>query len=145
MARPTTLSAAKMTIWLGNDASPTVFTHPCGLTTHGITFAKETNDVTVPDCDNPDLPAWTERVVRAFSAAVTGSGILAKESLTAWWNFFQLTSSRECRVILEGTGWGKWEGNLFLTAFAVTAELGQKVNVEVTLQSDGELTFTVNP
>lgn len=142
MARPTTLSAAKMTIWLGNDASPAVFTHPCGLTTHGIQFSKETNDVTVPDCDDPDLPAWTERVVRSFAASVSGSGILAKEALSAWWAFFQLTSSRECRVVLDGVGWGRWEGNLFLTNFNVNAELGNKVQVDLTFQSDGELAWT---
>lgn len=145
MAKPTTASAAKMTVWLGNDASPQVYSRPCGLTTNGINFSKETNDVSVPDCDDPDAPAWLERVARSFSAGISGSGVLAKEALSAWQDFFLATEAKDLRVVIDGVGWGRWDGSFHMTTFNVTAELGNKIQVEIALVSDGPVAWTTVP
>lgn len=145
MAKPTTYAASKLYVSLGNGATPTeVFTAPCGLTTRGITFSKETNDTTVPDCDDPDAPSWTERGVRALSAEFSGSGVLAAEAFPAWRAAYELTLSRNARVGLNVPlvqAGGYWMGKFHLTAFGVTGDLGDKVNVNVTMISDGVVTW----
>jgi predicted secreted protein len=142
MAKPTTLSAAKLLIMIGDGAGPEVFTAPCGLTSRGINFSKETNDTNVPDCDDPDAPAWIERVTVSLSASVSGSGVLAKEALGTWKEFFFSTATKNCKVMLDGgTGWGHWLGAFHCTTFNVTGELGDKVQVEVELQNDGEIAW----
>lgn len=142
MARPTTLSAAKLLVMIGDGAEPEVFAAPCGLTSRGINFSKETNDSNVPDCDDPDAPAWIERVTVSLSATVSGSGILAKEALDTWREFFFSTASKTLRIKLDGgIGWGYWQGPFLCTTFNVTGELGDKVQVEVEFQNDGEVTY----
>jgi predicted secreted protein len=142
MAKPTTLSAAKLSIWVGDGASPEVFAAPCGLTTRGINFSKNTNEVSVPDCDDPDAPAWVERVARDLQAGVTGSGVLALEALDTWWNFFKNPDAQNCRIVLDDAAAGRWNGAFQCTGFNVTGSLGDKVQVELTLASDGEVTWT---
>lgn len=144
MAKPTTFSASKLYISMGDGADPEVFTAPCGLTSRGIAFSKETNDITVPDCDSPDDPAWTERGVRTLSAEVSGSGILAAEALPTWWGAYASTESFNVRVGLNAPAadnGGYWAGRMHLTAFGVTGDLGDKVQVSATLINDGELTW----
>jgi predicted secreted protein len=142
MAKPTVLSSSKLLIMIGDGAGSEVFTAPCGLTTRGINFSKETNDTNIPDCDDPDAPAWAGRDVVSLSGSVSGSGILAKEALATWRGFFFSTEPKNCRVMLDGgTGWGYWAGSFHCTTFNVTGELGDKVQVEIELQNDGEVTW----
>lgn len=146
MALPTTLSAAKLSIWIGDNTSPGVYANPCGLTTKGINFTATANDVTVPDCDNPDAAAWVGRVVESLSAGINGSGVLAMESLATWWAFFLDAAPKRCRVVIDdstGTFGGRFEGNFICTTFNVTGNQGEKINVEVAAQSDGAVAFTL--
>jgi len=147
MARPTTFANKDFIILLGDGATPEVFTAPCGLTTKGINFTKDVNDTTVPDCDDPDLAAATERAVVATSASISGDGILAAEALPTWWSFYELNGSRNCQVKLVGVtpNGGQWDGKFILTGFNVTAAIGEKVNVAVEMQSDGVVTFVPTP
>jgi hypothetical protein len=141
MAKPTTFSASKLYISLGNGGSPEVFTVPCGLTTRGITLTKNTNDVTVPDCDDPDAPAWIERAVENLSGEATGSGILAAEALPTWQAAFNSTVSRNVRIGINAppaSNGGYYAGKAHLTSFGVTGDLGDKLQVAVTIVSDGE-------
>jgi len=142
MARPTTYSAKLLLIQLGNGGTPEVFAAPCGLTTRGIQMTKETNDVTVPDCDDPDLPAWTERDVLSLSGEISGSGILAAEAFATWRAAFLSTNAVNCRIRINETGangGGYFYGAFHLTALNITGEIGNKVQVEITLISDGEI------
>lgn len=144
MARPTTYSAKKLLILLGDGGSPETFAAPCGLTTRGINFTKETNDTTVPDCDDPDLPAWTERAVRTLSATVSGSGILAAEAFETWRKAFLSTDPVNARIKVDDTlanGGGYFSGAFHLDQFNVTGEIGNKIQVEISMSSDGEVTW----
>lgn len=145
MAKPTTFPASKLYISLGNGATPTeVFTAPCGLTTRGITLTKNTNDVNVPDCDDPDAPSWVERDVESLSGEASGSGVLAAEALPTWQDAFNSTASRNVRIGISAPAvdnGGYYAGKAHLTSFAVTGELGNKVQVAVTITSDGPWTW----
>ncbi len=142
MAKPTTISAAKLSIWVGNGESPEVFAAPCGLTTRGIKFSADSNSIVVPDCNDPDLPAWIERVVRSLSVTINGSGVLAKEALQTWREWFLSGAPLNVRVVLDGVGWGYFSGSFILSSFEVTGEIGNKVQTTIQADSDGPVTWT---
>lgn len=143
MAKPTTLAGAKVLIMIGDGAGPEVFTAPCGLSTRGINFSKETNDVTVPDCDDPDAAAWVDRLTTSFSSTISGSGLLAKEAVSTWRAFFESSLPKNCRVKLDGgSGWGYWSGAYLLTTFNVGGDRGELATVEIELISTGTVTWT---
>lgn len=147
MAKPTTANASKLSVWLGTDTSPQTFAAPCGLTTRGINFSGSANETQVPDCDDPDAPAWVERVIQSLSAGISGSGVLAKEALDTWEEFFMDAIARDCRVIID---WGagvtrRYDGKFICTGFNISGNLGQKIQVEIALQNDGQVTVSSTP
>lgn len=144
MTKPTTINASKLYISLGDGAATEVFTAPCGLTTRGITFTKNLNDTTVPDCDDPDAPAWIERSVESFTGEVTGSGVLATEAYPTWRTRFLASVSGNVRIglsvpLAQNGGW--WAGKAHISSLAITGDLGEKVQVAVTITSDGVWTW----
>ncbi|BBF93381.1 phage tail tube protein [Blastochloris tepida] len=142
MAKPTTAAATKLIILLGNGASPEVFAAPCGLVSKGISFAAASGETTVPDCDNPDAPAWVERVVQSLSATVTGEGVLAFESLEIWNAWFFSGLAKTCRIKLDlpgAVGGGYFFAPFILSQFQINGQNGQKVQVSVQLQNDGQV------
>ncbi|MFG1276553.1 phage tail tube protein [Xanthobacter autotrophicus] len=141
MAKPTTFRGTSLLIKLGDGATPTeAFDFPCGLTTNGLNRSGETNDVTVPDCDDPDAPAWTEREVSTMSWEASGSGILAAESVEVWDDWFSSGIAKNVQVDVGSVGTGRrYTGRALLTSYNITGERGQKVTVEVTISGDGEL------
>lgn len=144
MARPTTIPFKDFILKIGDGGSPETFNKPCGLNSQGINFTKETNEVTVPDCDDPDLAAATERAVVSTSATIAGEGILAAEFLPDYIEFYNFNGSRNCTVQLANVGslGGTWAGKFILTTFNVTAAQGEKVSVAIEMLSDGVITFT---
>lgn len=147
MAKPTTANATKLSVWLGTDTSPQTFSKPCGFTSRGMNISATANETDVPDCDNPDDPAWVERVVKSLSAGINGSGVLAKEALDAWETFALSGIARDCRVIID---WGggvtrRYDGRFICSNFNITGNDGDKIRIEVALLSDGQVTPTSTP
>lgn len=145
MAKPTTLPFSKLLILIGDGASPETFAAPCGLTSKGFDLSATSNGIEVPDCDDPDAPAWTERVVKALSGTVSGSGILAAESFEVWQDWALGGLTKNVRVQLDNAGLGYYSGAFILSKFSLKAALGDKVQVDVALESDGQITFTTVP
>lgn len=144
MAQPTTVNGSKLLIMLGDGNSPETFSAPCGLTTKGINFAASVNEFNVPDCADPDAPMWTERVVAALSAGVNGSGVMAMESYDEWRTWFLSGLPKNIHVSINeplAVGGGYYSLRALLTGFNTTGNQGEKINLEVTIQSDGEVTW----
>lgn len=146
MAKPTTLSFSKLIVMIQDPDTPAAYIAPCGLTTRGINFTKETNDVNVPDCDDPDAPSWLERGVVSISGTITGEGVLAVEAFELWRDTFLSTDSKPMRMLVDTdsavTG-GHFSGNFHMTTFNLTGEPGEKIGVEVEFISDGEIIWTL--
>jgi hypothetical protein len=145
MARPTTVKGSKFLIQLGDGEASEAFTAPCALTSKSISFAAETNDTNVPDCDDPDAPTWTERVVAALSGSVSGSGTLAMESLSTWRDWFNSGLEKNIRVKIDlplANGGGYYAMSAVLTTFTQGANQGELATIEVEIQSNGEITWT---
>lgn len=143
MAKPTTKKFSQFLIQLGDGASPEVFTAPCGLTSKGFNQSKSMQETAVPDCDDPDAPSYSEKGVDTISSEISGSGVLAMEALDTWKAFFASTDSKNVRIEIVGKGY--WQGLFHLTTFNITSQRGQKINVDITLQNDGEYIWTASP
>lgn len=145
MAKPTTFVGSAVAIYLEDPAAAGTYLRPCGLTNHTATWTKEFQTVNVPDCDDPELPAWVERGVSSLDFSASGSGVLAAEAVDSWWEAFNTTESINARIYvgkLTDTANGRyWEGKVHISQFEVTGERGNKANASVTVVSDGELTF----
>lgn len=143
MAQPVTIKPGKVRILLGDGASPEVFTAPCGFTDKSFSRVKSLNEVSIPDCDDPDAPIVLARDVASISWSFTGQGVLAAESVATWDAFYDSITSKNVRIEMEfpsPTGTITYTGAAHLESFEVAAAQGSRVTVNVSLQSDGELT-----
>ena len=145
MAKPLTYVGSSVAVFLEDADAPGTFLRPCGLNNHSFNFSKNTRDVTVPDCDDPELPAWIERGVESLDFSGSGSGILAVEAVDNWWSAFNSTESINARLYIgkpDDAERGRyWEGRLHVSGFEVSGERGDKAQVKISVVSDGELTF----
>lgn len=141
MAQPTVLPGTKLLILVGDGASPEVFAEPCGLTTKSFDLAASTNTTLLPDCDDPEAPAWEAKDVNALSATVSGTGVMAVEAFEKWNDWFLGAASRTLHIKLDSSSLGHYVGAFILSAFKLGGARGQKVTVDVTLVSDGEVTW----
>lgn len=134
------LRGTQLYIKVEDDASPAVFTHPCLINTkRGIKFTASTNKVIIPDCDNPDDPAWQQAMKDALSAAIDGAGKLDNKAATisfydAW---FRSKSAKMVRVYLGAVGY--WQGAFQLTGWEISGDRGENCDASVTLESDGAM------
>lgn len=147
MAKPTTASWSKFLVLVGDGAGPEVFTAPCALTAKGLDISADTSDSNVPDCSDPDLPSWVERVVRGLSGTISGSGRLALGTASSMWRAWALNgSAKNVRIKIDvplANDGGYFAGSFLLTRFRLTGnESDGKIGVDVTLVSDGPLTWT---
>lgn len=145
MAQPTVLVGTKLLILVGDGATPEVFSQPCGLTTRGIDFSASTNTTLIPDCDDPEAPAWEAKDVNGLSAQVTGSGVMAVESFDTWNDWFQNGEANNVQIKLDDSALGYWAGAFILSALKYSGTRGQKVNVDITLVNTGAVPWVPNP
>src|SRR5262249_3845147 len=150
MAAPTVIAGTKLLILVGaggdSPGSPDVFGEPCGLTTKNMNFTLSTNTTVIPDCIDPSLPAWEAKDANAIAAEVTGSGVIVGESFHTWADWFLGATSRNIRIQLVSPAanplsLGYWQGTFFLTRLTYNGVRGQKVQIDITLASDGQITF----
>lgn len=140
MAAITTLRGTQLYIKVGDGASPETFAHPCLINTkRGIKFQSSTNKVIVPDCDNPEDPAWSDAIKDALSASIDGAGTLDNKSavVSFYDGWFRDTNSRNVQVWL-GT-MGHWDGAFHLTNWEVNGDRNDNAQATLTLESDGVL------
>ena len=143
MAQPTTLKPGSFKIEIGDGGSPETFVAPCGFTQRAFNRSKTLNEVLIPDCADPDAAIVTARDVSATSWEVSGEGILAGESLATWDKFFQSNTARNIKITET---WGGaigtivYSGAAHLESYEVTATLGTRCTISITLKGDGALT-----
>lgn len=148
MTAPVTLkSGSQFQIKLETAPGSGVYEAPCGFTTKSFKQTKSVNESVIPDCDDPDAPAYVERDVDSLSSEITGSGFLATEDLADWQAFFASTDSLNVRFYYGslGTYAGYYQGAYHLTDMSNVGDRGKKVTMDITLQSDGAWTWTATP
>lgn len=140
MAKPTTYKFGEFLVEVGDGNSPEVFAAPCGLTSKSLNGQAATNDTNVPDCDDPDAASWLERDVVSLSRDITGSGVLAGEFFDTWNDWFESGDTKNVKVTIgTGTYQKVFTGAYLLSGFEITGSIGDKIQVNVSLASDGEV------
>lgn len=142
MAKPTTAQATQLLIRLGDGADPENFTSPCGITTKGLSRTAKTNDTEVLDCDSPDDPVWIDRLIQSNSASITGSGLLAAESLDTWDTWFESSDPKNVQIRFSAPAalaGRTYQGSFVLTKLEITGTLKDKVQISVQLDSNGSV------
>ena len=142
MAQPKTLSFGSFVTAVGDGGTPENFVTPCGFTQKSLEIKSETGDEVIPDCDNPDAPAWTSRDTKSLSVTVTGQGIMSMNALPLWQAWALSGTKKDLRVgpsttALANNG-GYFAGVGLLTSFKVDATLGERCKVSVNIESDGQ-------
>lgn len=140
------MNGTKLLIQIGNGATPSeVFAHDCLINTdRGIAFSADENRQVIPDCDNPDDPAWSVLNKDGLQAQITGSGMLHTTSLEAWFDWFNSDDAKNIRVVIDvpaGAGGGYWEMAAKLTGFEVSGSRNEKATISVTIGSDGPVAW----
>jgi hypothetical protein len=99
----------------------------------------------MPDCDNPDDPAWKSVTKDGLSATISGAGMLYTASVSEWYTWFNGDDSKNIQFTLNvplASGGGYWQGAFKLTNFEVTSDGNKEQSTcNVTLVSDGAVTW----
>lgn len=134
------LKGTALYIKVGNAASPEVFAHPCLINAkRGIKFTSNTNKIIMPDCTNPDDPAWNEAIKDGLSASIDGAGKLDNVLATIQFydTWFRAGDPKNVQVWLGTVG--RWPGAFHLTNFEISGDRNDYAEVSLTLESTGAL------
>src|SRR5690606_5262328 len=89
MAIVKSMSGTSLLVQIGDGASPEVFAADCLINTdRGISFSSDENRQIIPDCDNPDDPAWQTLDKDGLTATISGAGMLHTASVPDWNDWF---------------------------------------------------------
>ena len=147
MAAVPRVTGSKLLVKIGDGASPEVFTADCLINTScGIQFQSDTNEFVMPDCDNPDDPAWKSVTKDGLSATISGAGMLYTASVADWFDWYKGDNGKNIQFALNvplASGGGSWSGSFKLTQFEVTSDGNKEQSTcTVTLVSDGPVAWT---
>ncbi|UXS00834.1 phage tail protein [Agrobacterium tumefaciens] len=146
MAQATTIKGGKIRVLLGDDATPIVYSNPCGFTQRSITLNKGLEEVSIPDCADPDKVDWVGRDAVSLSMGISGEGVLAAESVDTWLEGFESIDSIPVKVEWEFPAKTiTWTGKMHIESMEVGANNGQRATNNVSMQSDGEMVRVVTP
>lgn len=141
MAKPTVIAGTKLLLLVGNGAGPEVFAEPCGLTTKSFDMSASTNTTLIPDCDDPEAPAWESTDVNGLSASGAGTGVMSTESFAVWNDWFLSAQGKNMQIKLDHASLGHYAGSFKLTSFKLAGTRGNKVTVDLSFKSDGEVVW----
>jgi hypothetical protein len=136
----TSAGAAPATAGQVTPPAAITYTAPCGFTSKSFTLTKNLQEIDIPDCDDPDAVAWIGRDAQNLSAAITGEGVAAAESVPTWNDAWQSVESIPAKVEIEfATGTLSYTGMFQVESLAFAAEQAGRVTLNVSMQSDGEV------
>jgi hypothetical protein len=145
MAQPTVLSFGKGLVYFGDGAESEVFAKICGFNSISLAIEKDTNDTTIPDCDDPDAPAWRSTDVLSIAWTAEFQGIMAKEAEPTLWAAVNRGEATNVKIRLVDFGTGSGTPDLQFSGAAhiaatISGERGNKYQISVTATGDGALT-----
>lgn len=132
------IRGTQLFIKVGDGQSPETFDHPCLISAkRGIKFSCSANKIVIPDCDNPDDPAWVEVIKDALSASIDGAGKLDVTAVPTYDDWFRNPDPKNVEVWLKDKG--HWDGAFQLTGWEVDGDRNDYAEASITLESTGPL------
>lgn len=141
MALARTLKFGEQLLLWGNGSSPQTFTPLCGFTSLELTVNIETNSTNIPDCDDPDLPAWLKSSEVSKQMQLGGNGVIDTNALEEFKNWIMDGGEKSFRWLTNSADHpesnGYWEAPGILSAYGQTGERGQEWNHSTTILLNG--------
>jgi hypothetical protein len=148
MAPPKKYTGDKLLIQIGDGASPETFAHDCLINQErGTQYNTQTNEEYLPDCDDPDAIPMRSLDITGLSATITGAGVMNSSSWDTWFDWWKSGEAKNVKVkenITSAAGGGTESGAYKLTSLQRTGDYKKSVTVQVTLESDGDITREAN-
>lgn len=141
MAKPVTMKPGTMRVLIGDGESPEVFAAPCGFTSKAFNRTKNLNEVSVPDCDDPDAAIVLEREVVSIDWNVSGEGVLPADAFDTWDEWFESTAEKNVRIEFAAADGGAltYTGPAHLATLQIGAQQGNRISINVSIQGSGAL------
>lgn len=143
MAAPTTASGRKVALYLNTTGSTWVLI--CGLKEKSFTLAANAAEDTIYDCSDTDAVPFVTREMVSKSAEASGSGTAAINHLDELRAAFEANAAMNWRYEIPGAGadgGGYWQGAFIITSLKIGASIGQKADIDISLQSAGAVAWT---
>ena len=146
MAQAKSLKFGKQIMLLGDGETPTEgFEAPCGFESLTLTVNIETNETNLPDCDDPDLPAWLVSDEVSKQMVIGGEGVLDTDAYQVWREWLLEGGERNVRWLSDaapGDGGGYFEAPGILSAYEESGQRGQRWQVSITVNLNGKPEWT---
>ena len=142
MTLATTIKSSTLRVLI-DSARNGSYTVKCGFNQNAITFSKGLEEVTIPDCDDPDEVPWLGRDAVSLSISITGDGVVAVESTEEVLDMQNDTESFPAKIELEFPAKTiTYTGALHVETVELGRQNGRRVTISTSMQSDGEFTKT---
>lgn len=144
MAQATTVRFGEQYLLVGDGQETETFASPCGITSLTRQVQTNTNDVDIPDCDDPDAFTWLGIDVVSKRMTLTFGGTLATEAIEVWDDWSMETELKNVRWYRNVTSPapGYFEGPAVLTDYQENSESRGRYQVSGTIIFDGKPTWT---
>lgn len=145
MAAAKTIKFGETLLLLGGTLIGDPFVTPCGFTSLGLSVNIEINTTNIPDCSDPDLPAWLAADEVSKQMVLTGEGVIDTDAWKVWNAWVLAGGARYVRWFLDLTGangGGYFQAPALLSTFEQTGERGQRWTGSIGLTMDGKPTWT---
>ena len=145
MAQAKTLTFGKQMMLLGDGESPETFAAPCGFESLTLTVNIANSETNVPDCDDPDLPAWLVSSEVSKQMVVSGSGVLDTDAMQDWRDWLMAGGEKTVRWKTSGAaadGGGHYEAPGILAEYTETGTRGELWQASVTVNLNGKPEWT---
>jgi len=145
MAQAKSIKFGKIMLLLGDGATVEQFEAPCGFETLTLTVNIETNTTNVPDCNDPDLPAWLVSDEVSKQMQIAGEGVMDTDAMQVWQDWLMDGGEKNVRWFKDltaGEGGGYWQAPGVLTQYEEVGERGQRWRQNITVTLNGKPTWT---
>lgn len=132
----------ELLIKIGDGAATEVFTTVCGLTTQSIQINGEDIDVTTVDCDDPTGPLFRQTLGGVKSVTVSGNGTFKNKTVLTTIVNLALAKENAANFEVIIPGFGTFAGNFRCNTVGMGGEMEGGVTQELSLNSNGTVTFT---
>lgn len=145
MADPKTVEGVEVSLLVGDGAPNEAFTAFCGINAKTISFQTNTNERFLYDCTTPTNVPWRKLSKSGRFVSITGTGELDSSVLDRYLEAFDSKDPVNAQFnigVAALDGGGYFAGAFMFTNFEITANNGELVTVNISLESSGGVTWT---